>query len=430
MTPPTSELPAKPRPRWGRRVVFGLLVAVNAVAILAWLGLRDISVKLETAVPRDTEVVGELAPSPKSGHPQTFLLIGSDSRENVPDELGNSFGIFPGQRADVIMLVQILPRDGRVQILSVPRDLRVEIAGHGTNRVNAAYTFGGAPLIVKTITNALGISIHHYAEVDFYGFASIVDEIGGVPIEFPYAARDFKSGLRVNAGTTELDGPAALAYARSRQYQELRDGRWVSVDRGDIGRTRRQQQLVFAILSELKRPSTLLEAGRLIEVIGQHLTIDAAMTDDRMIDLAWAMKGLDPSDIEAVTLPTKGVSSGGRSYLVPMEPESTAVLEAFRSGRSLVAASEGPLKVQVLNGNGTLGAASEWADTLEAQGFEIVSVDDADSYDFSSTVVLARVDQISAAETLARALGVDHISAGSVPLGIDAIVIIGHDLNA
>ncbi len=407
----------------------GALIAFNLIALLVWLGLRDLSVKLE-ALPRDADVVGELDLTTGDNRPVTFLLIGSDSRANLPDDLEGAFGNFAGHRADVIMLAHVLPEEGRVQLLSIPRDLRVEIQGHGTNRVNAAYTFGGAPLIVRTIKDALGVSIHHYAEVDFAGFAAIVDEVGGVHIDFPYAARDHKSGLRVNAGTTMLDGPEALAYARSRQYQEYRDGSWESIDGGDIGRTRRQQQLVFAIISELKRPSTLLEAGNLIEVIGQHLTIDAALTDNRMIDLAWALKGLDSSHVEAVTLPTKGVSSGGRSYQVPLEPDADTVLSAFRTGASLIAASEGPLKLQVLNGNGASGAAAQWADTLRAQGFDVVDIGDADSFDFTTTVVMARADRISLVEGVAKALGVDHVSPGSIPRGIDAVVIIGADLNA
>ena len=100
-------------------------------------------------------------------------------------------GSSAGQRADVIMLVTL--EYGQVRILSLPRDLKVEVAGHGVQKVNAAYAFGGAPLMVSTVADFTGIEINHYVEMDFFGFASIVDELGGVEINFPYPARDLKS---------------------------------------------------------------------------------------------------------------------------------------------------------------------------------------------------------------------------------------------
>ena len=123
------------------------------------------------------------------------------------------------------MLIKLYPDDGNVQILSLPRDLLVEIPGKGTDRINAAYAYGGAPLMVRTVKQVTGLPVHHYIEVDFVGFQSLVDDIGGVYLDFPYPARDANSGLSVEAGYQLLDGSQALAYARSRHYQELRDGR-------------------------------------------------------------------------------------------------------------------------------------------------------------------------------------------------------------
>lgn len=423
-----SRPPAKARPRI-RRTIIGSLVLINAIAFGAWWILQSVTSKLEAEVPRDSEVVASLDPMPGSGEPRTFLVIGSDSRAGLPDDFEGRFGSFAGKRADVAMLVQVFPEDGRAQILSIPRDLRVEIEGYGTNRINAAYSLGGASLMVDTVRAATGLAIHHYVEVDFFGFASIVEEIGGVHLEFPYSARDAKSGLDIPAGTTRLDGAQALAYARSRQYQEYRDGRWVSVDGGDIGRTRRQQLLVFAIISDLKTPSTILDAGSLIETMGRHLTLDAAISDKAIIRLAWDMRGLSVGDIEAVTLPVRGVSQGGRSYVV-LEPEAEVVLAAFALGSTLVTASEEPLRLQVLNGNGVEGSASLWADTLRSAGFNVVSVADADSYDFVQTVVLAPADRMDRVQLVISALGVGGVVPGSVPRGVDAVVIIGQDLNA
>ena len=100
-----------------------------------------------------------------------------------------------------------------------------------------------------------GIDIDYYIELDFAGFAGIVDGLGGVELNFPYPARDLKSHLNVDAGVQLVDGRTALAYARSRQYQENREGTWVSVDASDLGRIGRQQSLIFAMLAAAKRLS-------------------------------------------------------------------------------------------------------------------------------------------------------------------------------
>src|SRR5690606_29757544 len=166
-------------------------------------------------------------------------------------------GDVEGAGGDVVTVGGADPEQGKVQVLRIPRDTWVPIEGHGEGKINAAYAYGGPALMVKTVRDLIGVPIHHYVEVDFAGFQALVDEIGGVEMDFENPARDPKSKLDVPAGTVVLDGYQALAYARSRYYQELRDGQWVSVDATDIGRTQRQQALGLAILKRLKRPATL-----------------------------------------------------------------------------------------------------------------------------------------------------------------------------
>ena len=312
-------------------------------------------------------------------------MIGSDSREGLDDL--RFFGSFGGQRADVIMLIQIHPEDGRTQILSIPRDLWVSIPGHGENRINAAYGLGEAPLMVRTVKEVTGLPIHHYVEVDFVGFKAIVDELGGVVIDFPYPARDNKSGLSVSAGRQTLNGAQALAYARSRSYQELRNGRWVSVDANDIGHTQRQQQLIFAILRRLARPSTLTDAGPIVESFAQHLTMDSALAESSLVSLAFSMRGISAEKIEAATLPTRGTVINEMSVLLRQDPEATELLAKFAGGQPLTAAPAGPARLVVLNGNGVEGSAGSWSEILAGKGFEITKVGDADRKDFTETTL-------------------------------------------
>ncbi len=426
-----SPLPPPPPARsrvWLKRTLVTLLVLANLVVFGGYFALRFYTGKIDDELNKNEEVVAALAQRSASRQdPVNFLLLGSDSRENLPDDFEGKFGSFGGERADVIMIVQLIPEDGTLRILSLPRDLRVDITGHGTNKINAAFAFGGGALTVQTVTQYTGIPVHHYAEIDFFGFSSLVEALGGVVIDFPYPARDLKSGLDVAAGRQPLSGPMALAYARSRSYQEFQNGRWTSVEANDIGRTHRQQQLILAILAEAKRPSTITEAGNLIETLGGFLTVDAALDQDALIDLVWAMRSVNPANIESVTLPTVTRTIDGGSYQLPDEPAAGAILAAFKSGEPIGVLAEGPVRVQVLNGNGVPGAASRWAGELSDPRFVVVDIGDAESDTFATTVLLAGPDGVAYATLVADQLGFGEIRPGTVPDGVDVIVIVGAD---
>ena len=430
-----------PRARkWIRRGLILALVIANIGVFGAIFTVRNLSQTVEDNITRDTDVVRALTPTTKqpSGGgavvrqpPSTFLILGSDSRADLDEGLQGNFGTTAGgARADVIMLMQIFPDEHRAQVLSLPRDLKVDIEGYGTNKINAAYAFGGSELMVRTVKQATGLPIHHYVEVDFSGFAAIVDQLGGITIDFPYPARDKGSGLSVDAGHQTLDGSSALAYARSRHYQELRNGSWVSIDGGDIGRTRRQQQIILAILTELKRPSSIADLSGLLQAFAGYVTVDATLSQKTLLDLAWAMRSVDASTIDTVTLPTYGKMIDGRSYQLPKEPDAARVLAAFAAGEPLETGIEGPIRVQVLNGNGIAGAAARTAALLDAPAFQVADVGDADASDFAITVILARSDRHQLAEVVADALGFGTVSFGSVPKNIDVVVIVGSDAPA
>src|SRR5690606_22476603 len=183
-----------------------------------------------------------------------YLIVGSDSRENVNEEGDAGFNGSDGptgQRADTIMLLHL--EGGKAQMLSIPRDLYVEIAGTGdSQKINAAYN-GGPPRLVDTITQSLGIPVDRYMEVDFVSFAGLVDGLGGITIDFPLPARDTHSGLFVpETGPVELDGEQALAYVRSRYFEQLEpSGEWVQDPRADLGRMERQRAFLTEVLAKL-----------------------------------------------------------------------------------------------------------------------------------------------------------------------------------
>jgi LCP family protein required for cell wall assembly len=394
-----------------------LLVVANLVALaVVWAIQTGNSLFSDAAT--DEDVVQFLDPS--TGGELMFLVVGSDSRARLDDL--NNFGQAGGARGDVVMLVRV-DSSGSAQMLSIPRDLRVEIPGHGANKINAAYAFGGPSLMVETIKTNLNVSVNHYVEIDFVGFQAIIDEVGGIEVSFPYPARDAKSGLDVPAGDQILNGEQALAFARSRRYEEQQNGSWVSVEANDIGRTQRQQTVMKALVSRLKSPSSIAEAGDVASAMSRNMTIDASLADASPASLLWDFRGVITGSIEGATLPTYSENIGGSSFQIAQQPEADAMLANFRSGKAF---DDQPLQVRVLNGNGSAGAAGEMSDRLESLGFQVADIGNADSNSFQQTTVVVP-EGSDDGETITAALGYGVVEFGVVDNGYDAVVIVGAD---
>lgn len=251
---------------------------------------------------------------------------------------------------------------------------------------------------------------------------AMIDEMGGVEISFPYPARDSSSGLDVEAGNQVLDGKTALAYARSRKYQELQNGSWVSVDADDIGRTQRQQQVVRAIMSSLKSPSSITEAGAIANSVAGQMTIDSRLADSSVAGLFWDFKGILGGGIDGATLPVVLGSVNGASVVHRDEPAATEMLRNFSSGKPFASQT---LRLQVLNGNGVAGAASDMARQLEALGYIVVSVGDSTATYATTTVLVDEGSQ--AGDEVVAALGFGEVATSEVDNSIDAVVIVGSD---
>jgi len=426
VTPPPPPPPPSPdrRRRRVRRVLIGFLLGANVIVFGAlgavWLVARQVTSSVSTIRAETLDLTDE----PELAEPRTFLLIGSDSRENVA-ELSGDFGHFAGERADVVILLQVHPGEGRLQMLSLPRDLKVTWEGSSA-KLNATFAEGGAAGIIGTVQRETGIPIHHYIEVDFAGFAGIVDAVGGIRMTFPFPARDLKSGLEVAAGTRRLDGETALAMARSRSYQELRGGVWESVDADDIGRTGRQQDLLLAMVTQMDRPSTVAGYGELLDALGSFVTTDNALDADDIIQLAWEMRSVGADDLDSITLPVFITNEGGVSYVVETQPDANDAINSFLAGESLVPRSSA-IRVEIQNGNGRAGAASEMVDVLTGLGYEVVSTVNSSRSDYQSTLVISRPTQLDEGSALVTQLGYGQATIGQTPEGADLVVIVGAD---
>lgn len=207
----------------------------------------------------------------------TYLLVGSDAREDLTKEQRKRLGTgsTEGRRTDTMMLLH-LPRSGDPVLLSLPRDSLVSIPGHKKNKLNAAYAFGGAPLLVETIEENTGIRVDGYLEIGFLGIVDMVDAVGGIEVCPAFDIDDRDSHLKLDEGCQTVDGVTALGYVRMRKQDP----------RGDLGRMERQREVIAAIMKGVASPATVVNPVRYWRVNQAAASSLARGEGTGMIDLA------------------------------------------------------------------------------------------------------------------------------------------------
>ena len=238
-----------PRLAWGmykRFVLAGVIITSLCAATIASAVLLEIDTGIaifkRNTTPIDPQVKALLA-DVAPGKPQTILVIGDDRRK--AEALRKHP---PPTRSDTMILVRLDPHQRATALMSLPRDLLVDIPGAGRQKINAAYSIGGPKLLTETVENVTGIHIDGYVEIGLGGFASVVDSVGGVHLCVPRDMKDPKAGIDLKKGCQTLDGGDALGYVRSRYEDPL----------GDIGRAARQRQFLGALMKQAATPATVL----------------------------------------------------------------------------------------------------------------------------------------------------------------------------
>jgi polyisoprenyl-teichoic acid--peptidoglycan teichoic acid transferase len=348
-----------------------------------------------------------------SGRPFNLLVVGSDSRETLDDEGGRRYGTVGGQRNDTTLVVRVEPDRKRVSMLSIPRDLVVPIAGTGAeNRINAALT-GGPGELVRTVEQSFGIPIHHYVLIDFDGFTAIVDALGGIDVRFPYPSRDPKSGLNIReAGCQRLDGARALALARSRYFSYQLDGVWRSDPWADLGRIRRQQAFLQAVIKAAlaKGLTNPVRANAFVSSLVHEVTKDSALQVGDVIRTGASFRSFKPSKLATFSLPVR-VSTDHPlgDVLLLNQPDAQGVVDRFLgrsapSGDGSPAAPPANTQVTVLNALGTTGLASSTAAKLRRSGYRIAAVGNAPSADLSRSQITYAPGRLADAKALSGTL--------------------------
>jgi LCP family protein required for cell wall assembly len=299
-------------------------------------------------------------------------------------------------------------------MLSIPRDLVVPIAGTGAeNRINAAFTQGPGQL-VKTIEENFGVPIHHYVLIDFDGFRAIVDALGGIDVRFPYPSRDSKSGLDVReAGCRHLNGGRALALARSRYFSYQVDGVWHSDPWADLGRIRRQQAFLQALVKAAldKGLTNPVRANAFVGSLVHEVTKDSALRVSDVIRTGAAFRSFSPSKLATYTLPvTVSTDHPLGDVLLLKQPDAQTVVNSFL-GRAPPAQEPAPgatapasTQVTVLNALGTTGLAATAATQLRRSGYRVTTVGNAPSADLSRSQIAYAPGRLADAKTLATTL--------------------------
>jgi LCP family protein required for cell wall assembly len=284
-------------------------VGVVLISAFSWLGLGQISGAINRI-----DAFGSVDNRPdKPNKALNYLLVGSDTREGLTKEQMKLLRVgstktAAGSRSDTMLIVHISKARDKATIISIPRDSLVTIPEHPSSldktriipaakgKINAAFAFGGPPLLIETVESETGIRIDHYIEIGFAGFAGMVDALGGIEVCTKRDIDDPGSHLVLPAGVHTLNGVEALKYVRTRDFDGM----------GDLGRMQRQQQFMSAVLRKVTSTGVLLNPVKLVNFFNAAIATvktDSELNKSDLLTLAKQMKNLSSSNVRTLTIP-------------------------------------------------------------------------------------------------------------------------------
>ena len=400
-------------------IAIGLLVFALGVGAWAWMFVHAVQSDI-TASDKTNEALARVVSKPEPKKPFTVLLMGSDAR---PKE--------EAARADTIIVAKVDPQQKKVWMLSIPRDTKVNIPGHGTSKINAAAYYGGAEegpaLMVETVEEFLGVDINYYMELNFLGFQKVVDAMGGVWIDVPTAIDDWKASShspghrasKIDAGYQLLDGEHALTFVRSRDYADA-----------DFGRMRAQQLFFKALAEQSTNMGNMFKVPSLVREVSQYVVTNMSVSD--IISFAQTMRGISADDVQTATVPGEWKSP----YVVIDEEEKIRLVSAFLDGRAFDSEAEpaelrepSTITVAIRNGAGISGSAGGAASLLTPLGYQITEVGNANQFVYDQTLVVYQGDEAELANQIATALPQGKVvaSRGMYAFSTDILIVVGKD---
>lgn len=324
--------PARKPRRWRRRILWALIGVITLFLVWALLGYLAFRSGIKDANKR-LDPLAARALTPQKGlllsNASNILVLGADT--------GSKSRQGTQGRADTIILIRTDPDNHKIALLSIPRDLRVEIPRHGTQKINAAYAFGGPTLAVKTVERVTGLRMNHVVIVDFSTFGEVVDALGGVTINVPRPILSNKfecprhtpaqcarwPGWRFRKGPQTMDGHTALIYSRIRENQ-------LNPSESDFTRGERQQAVIQAIADKTTSFNTFLKAPFIGDDLVSPLATD--LSAGQILQLAWVKRRTPSSGWLRCRLGGTIADIGGASYVIGSE-ENVSVI-AMVTGKS------------------------------------------------------------------------------------------------
>ncbi|WP_251212771.1 LCP family protein [Adlercreutzia murintestinalis] len=430
-----------------KRILLGVLSGVLVLALgagaFAFAFISNIDRNLRSGV--DDNLLALLATTDTPEDPFYALLLGIDGSLEREETMGANF------RSDSMILARIDPRSNQVALVSIPRDLQMDdLDGHGQQKINAAHAFGGPALTVKTVSELAGVPISHYAEINFDGFQSAVDALGGVEVDVPIQIDDPEAGGHLDAGTQTLSGSQALILCRSRHSYD-------DYGSGDDYRAANQRMVISAIAQKLlaSDPVTL---SNTISAMSEYVLTDMSVAE--IVAIAQSMAGMTADDIYSAKAPSTSEYTDGIWWDIldekewkammkrvdagqpPVEEEvidpltgtimSTAGQGAYSNSLNSVHAANRSASIGLRNGNGSDGICAAAEDILEEMGYSKINARNADNFDYDKTVIVYKTTSDKAdAELIAQALGVGEVMPDRdvYLFDEDVLIVLGSDYH-
>ncbi|UYM06526.1 LCP family protein [Solicola gregarius] len=312
--PAEGEESAEPKSRHRlRKALIGLGACAALLIVVVFGAGLYLQHKLTSQIDRIPNAFAGLTDRPaKSGDAVNILVMGSDRRSEKQTTGGDAAAEswIPGeQRSDTLMVLHVDgDRDG-ASIVSIPRDSYVDVPGHGKDKINAAFSYGGPALAVETVENLTDVRIDHIALIDWEGFERLTDALGGVVVTVPETVKDTKNDRTWTKGPHDLNGEEALLYVRQRY----------GLPGGDFDRINRQQAFLRSLMGEtlsgdtLSSPTTLYDV---LDAVTDNLSVDEEWEVGDLRGLAWSLRGIRTEDVDFTTVPIKGTGMVGAASVV------------------------------------------------------------------------------------------------------------------
>lgn len=361
---------------------------------------------------------------PEKDEPINVLILGVDAKDEKSSK---------NARTDTMMLATFNPASKKVNVISIPRDSRVVIRGHkGMDKINHAHAYGGPDLSMKTVKDLLGIPVHYYVRIDYRALGKIVDDLGGVEIDVPMNMKysdptadpplkiDLKKGVQV------LNGDKAMQFVRFRKgYADQ-----------DLGRIKAQQNFLKALADRLLQPQTIVKLPNLIKTFSNYVSTD--MPVSVMTSYGLKVNGIKMEDITTITLPGQPKTVSSISYYIPDTGKIETLMnelyhEGYKNTQQVNKSADlnefkSDVTIEVLNGSGISGVATDVSNKLKAEGYNIVNVDTVKGIKYNQTHIYDRKNKASEAAKIAKLLGVKNVEKDiHEQAEADITIIVGSD---